>query len=143
MGDRNTLQNGGSVVTPRFGGPLHRELDALGPCVPGTDGFVRGRRWMSSGEEAPDTRRGLTWVKLRDEASLRRGKCSDQYMRNLYGTVQSALKRFRIFRIYSILNEYVHPSQMSELQQQCYESMKTVVLILRHLKWLGLAVMGT
>ena len=25
-----------------------------------------------------------THVKLRDEASLRRGKCSDQYMRNLY-----------------------------------------------------------
>ena len=43
--------------------------------VPGMDGFVRGRRWRSSGEEAPDTR---------DEAALRRGKCSDQYMRNLY-----------------------------------------------------------
>ena len=47
-------------MAQRFGGLLHRELDALGPCVPGTDGFVRGRRWMSLGEEAPDTPRGLT-----------------------------------------------------------------------------------
>ena len=30
-----------------------------GHWVPGMDGFVWGRRWMSSGEEAPDTRRGL------------------------------------------------------------------------------------
>ena len=60
MGDRFTLQNGGSGGILRFGGLLHRELDALGPCVPGTDGFVRGRRWMSLGEEAPDTQRGLT-----------------------------------------------------------------------------------
>ena len=61
MGDRNTLQNGGSVVTLRFGGLFRRELDALGPCVPGTctDRLVLERQWMSSGEEAPDTLRGL------------------------------------------------------------------------------------
>ena len=29
---------GGSVVTLRFGGLFHRELDALGPCA-GTDGL--------------------------------------------------------------------------------------------------------
>ena len=33
MSDRNTLQNGGSVVTLLFGGLLHRELDTLGPCA--------------------------------------------------------------------------------------------------------------
>ena len=78
MGDRNTLQNGGSVVTLMFGRLLHRELDALGPCVPGTDGFVRGRRWMSSGEEAPNTRRELTL------SFGTTGKCSGQYKRNMY-----------------------------------------------------------
>ena len=33
MGDRNTLQNGGSEVTLRFGDLLRRELDAVGPCA--------------------------------------------------------------------------------------------------------------
>ena len=84
MGDCNTLQNGGSVVTLRFVGQLQSWM--LWGLVPGTDRFVRGRRWRSSGEEAPDIWRWLTLthIKLRDEASLRRGKWSAQYMRNLY-----------------------------------------------------------
>ena len=39
---------GGSIVTPRFGGLPHAELEApKGTRV--TDGFDRGRRWVSSG----------------------------------------------------------------------------------------------
>ena len=45
---------GGSVVTPRSG-------SLAWSCPMGTrvtDGFVRGRRWVSSGEKALDSRRG-------------------------------------------------------------------------------------
>ena len=44
MGDRYTLQNGGSVVTLRFGGLLRRELDALGPCAR----YGRGFFWYTN-----------------------------------------------------------------------------------------------
>ena len=61
------------------------ELDALGPCAryarygrvcPGTTVDVVRCRGTGHSER--------THVKLREEASLRRGKCRDQYMRNLY-----------------------------------------------------------
>ena len=82
---------GGSVVTPRFVGLLHRHKGYGGVCPWTTVEIV----WCRYGRACTEITVGVvgwrgarlserTHTKLRDKASLRRGKWSDQFMRNLY-----------------------------------------------------------
>jgi hypothetical protein len=57
MGDRYTLQNGGSVVTLVFGKEVFFRLSLFGAQVYGR-GFVQERRWLSL-EEVPVFGRGF------------------------------------------------------------------------------------
>jgi hypothetical protein len=113
MGDRYTLQNGGSIVTLVFSGGLFQveirwSPGPLWPCLDEDSsgyghGIVRGRRWLSSWTtdvvEEVRKRQGYrciakhperTHVRLRDEVSLKRGKCGGQYKRGLILPCQRA-----------------------------------------------------